>query len=522
MTKSILFTAAILLSLHGQAQSVGINNPSPDNSAQLDITSSTRGLLIPRMTQAQRLAISNPANALLVYQTDGQFGYYFNTGSPALPTWTVIGSPLNTWAIGGNTLNATGNFGSLSNNNIDLITNGITRGRLSNLGEFFIGTTNTVIAGDLMGVVSNSTYPFAVNGFSSFNGSGVYGTIQGGNTNFAAVQGDYASTTAGTFNTAGVRGNNQSTIPGTGFRTQLATGPRVGVIGNTSLTSGQYTFGVHGSMGSTDTRCGGIIGDDFGIALAALGYFAANLVDYSVYGFGGAYQSGVAGGRTTAAPDEPNTHIGLGIYGGVMGGWMRGLVYGTYIKGDRYSLYVDGKTYTNEPIAELIPNADGSRTPAYAVTAPQPEIYAHGRATLQDGQQYIAFSKDFSRMAGMQTDAITITVSPLGSSMGVYIAAQDARGFWVKENNNGKASVDIAWIAIAKRKGFEQLSHAPELLTNDFDRKMNGVMFNDNNKTDSPQPLWWDGRSVRFDTPPAKNPDPRYQPVVRAIDKPQQ
>jgi len=49
-----------------------------------------------------------------------------------------------------------------------------------------------------------------------------------------------------------------------------------------------------------------------------------------------------------------STHIGLGIYAGIMGGWMKGLVYGTHIKGEHYRLYVDGKTYTNEPVIELV------------------------------------------------------------------------------------------------------------------------------------------------------------------------
>ena len=62
---------------------------------------------------------------------------------------------------------------------------------------------------------------------------------------------------------------------------------------------------------------------------------------------------GIPTGRGVNMPESTNTHIGLGIYGGVMGGWMKGLVYGTHIQGERYSLYVDGKTYTNEPVIEL-------------------------------------------------------------------------------------------------------------------------------------------------------------------------
>ncbi|MBM1106788.1 hypothetical protein JQC67_11610 [Aurantibacter crassamenti] len=52
------------------AQSVGINTLTPDPSAALDIESTTGGLLIPRMTTAQIAALVNPADGLLVFNTD--------------------------------------------------------------------------------------------------------------------------------------------------------------------------------------------------------------------------------------------------------------------------------------------------------------------------------------------------------------------------------------------------------------------------------------------------------------------
>ncbi len=72
-----LFTllAAVLLTATTYAQ-IGINNENPDASAALDITSTTGGLLVPRMTNAQRDAISSPATGLMVYQTDGDRGFY--------------------------------------------------------------------------------------------------------------------------------------------------------------------------------------------------------------------------------------------------------------------------------------------------------------------------------------------------------------------------------------------------------------------------------------------------------------
>ena len=72
--------AAVLLTATTYAQ-IGINNETPDASAALDITSTTGGLLIPRMTETQRDAISPAATGLMIYQTDGTAGFYYYNGS---------------------------------------------------------------------------------------------------------------------------------------------------------------------------------------------------------------------------------------------------------------------------------------------------------------------------------------------------------------------------------------------------------------------------------------------------------
>ena len=67
-------------------QNIGIGTDAPDGSAILDVRSTTKGFPPPRMTQAQRTAISSPAEGLLIFQTDNTAGYYYYTGA----TWVDI------------------------------------------------------------------------------------------------------------------------------------------------------------------------------------------------------------------------------------------------------------------------------------------------------------------------------------------------------------------------------------------------------------------------------------------------
>ena len=73
--KLLISVLSILFAFSIQAQ-VGIGTETPNASSLLDLSSTSKGLLVPRMTEAQRKAISNPPVGLLVYQTNGQAFYY--------------------------------------------------------------------------------------------------------------------------------------------------------------------------------------------------------------------------------------------------------------------------------------------------------------------------------------------------------------------------------------------------------------------------------------------------------------
>ena len=83
--KKISLLTIVLFSVLSYAQ-VGINTNTPDASSALDIESTTGGILIPRLTETQRDAISSPATGLMIYQTDQTTGFYFYDGT----AWTKI------------------------------------------------------------------------------------------------------------------------------------------------------------------------------------------------------------------------------------------------------------------------------------------------------------------------------------------------------------------------------------------------------------------------------------------------
>jgi hypothetical protein len=113
MKKRYLFFLGIFICTATMAQrsssmgNVGIGTNNPDQSAVLDINSSNKGILIPRLSAYQRNSINNPASGLLVYQTNEKTGFYFYDGTGWQPmnnsdAKSVATLDVNGWALDGN------------------------------------------------------------------------------------------------------------------------------------------------------------------------------------------------------------------------------------------------------------------------------------------------------------------------------------------------------------------------------------------------------------------------------------
>src|ERR1700690_3869920 len=101
---------AFVTKIYSQNVSINATGSMPDTSAMLDVSSSSKGFLAPRMTTAQQNAIILPATGLLIFNTTTNV-FMVNTGTSASPVWTplVIGTTTHTLGSAVNTLTSTVN-----------------------------------------------------------------------------------------------------------------------------------------------------------------------------------------------------------------------------------------------------------------------------------------------------------------------------------------------------------------------------------------------------------------------------
>lgn len=102
MTLRCLIFIAVFFTFRcfSQNNNVGIGTLTPNSSAMLEIKSDGKGILIPRMTSVQRLAIVNPAIGLLVFDTDSACFFFYKQSSSWLSLCTLQGSQGPAGAMG--------------------------------------------------------------------------------------------------------------------------------------------------------------------------------------------------------------------------------------------------------------------------------------------------------------------------------------------------------------------------------------------------------------------------------------
>jgi hypothetical protein len=356
-------------------------------------------------------------------------------------------------------------------------------------------------------------------GVYSVGANGVYakGTFEGvkgvsATTSYAGVYG--LSTVTGTGSGIGVYGSSPSYWGGQGYRSgsqqgsdYSSSGTRGGLWGYTYFGD-TWTFGTAGYTYGDYVRTGGVFGGQYTAGTwGSLGYKNSAGNWYAGYGTS-AWQSG------TGLSSHSATGIGCGYGGGLMGGWLKGKYYGATVSGDRYALYTKGNNYTSGYSAEM-QTTGGKREPAYVATSTSVDIYTSGVSEMKGGQATVSFPVSFASMVS-EDMPVVVTATPMGPYP-LYLSSSDNKGFAVAAVDARMAgSVKFSWIAVGRRAGYEKNPEVPaELCRTDFDRKMDGVMFNENDLHHSAQPVWFDGAQLRFDAPPE---EPRPPKPVQPVD----
>jgi len=247
MKKIFLLPIFVMMTCIISAQSVAINNNGAvaDNSAMLDVSSTTKGILAPRMTTAQRTAIASPANGLFVFDTDTKTFWYFST------SWKEI------------SLSGGGSF-SLP-----------FTGSFSDPDKIFSITNTDISSGiGIKGVSStleNYSDRGAVTGINSSTGIGVYGQSLGGGTGVKGV-----TNSLGYFGVQGVNNNGGRAIDGVSNGLNA-----IGIEATANPTNGTAGIGIEGRA---NTKGDGVKGWGAGSGNGVSGTAGFNSSGNGVYG----------------------------------------------------------------------------------------------------------------------------------------------------------------------------------------------------------------------------------------------
>ncbi|MBK6986020.1 MAG: hypothetical protein IPH32_15305 [Bacteroidetes bacterium] len=397
---SLVFTKATI------AQNVGINatGAAPAASAMLDVSSTTMGILIPRMSTAQRTAIAAPATGLKVYDTTTGSFWYYNGAVWVEQLDTNIG-----WRLNGNSIAAANFIGTTNAQAFRFYCNNVERMRINPTdGEFVAGATASPYAGDEMSAVATAGLPFALNGYSAQNGSGTWGEILAASTTaFSAVQGVYGGSGAG----AGVLGNYNGT------------------------NTGNTRAGVYGVCSTPAANAGGA----------------------GVYGYNaiasGSQRMGVLGTYNGAA-------FGIGVHGiGFGGGIMTGnndvAVVGWRANNGNYSGYFNGNhVIANGTKSASVPTTKGNQL-LYVTETPEVWFEDIGSGKLQGGKTTIELDPLFLETVVIdEKHPMRVFVQMEGESEEVYVI-KGKTNFVVKERNAGNSNAEFSYRVMAKRVNFQ-------------------------------------------------------------------
>lgn len=405
MKKIILPAFTLLLFIHTvKAQNVGINSTgaAPAASAMLDITSTSSGLLIPRVALTAANAagpVTAPATSLLVYNT-ATAGTIPNAVVPGFYYWdgamwvAFAGNGGKDWALLGNAgTSATTNFlGTTDGTALIFRTNNTERMRILAAGQVAVNSTTTFGASTFYSAATGNND--AIDANASGSGSAIYGQNTGANG----------------FGVSGL--------------SNVASG--YGVVGQQLVNTGAAGLFISNNTGSYSTLAGGS-------GVAATG------ATTGVYG----YAITTAGGTNASGGYFSTAYVGTGT-----AGLASPFAYvGARIGGTTYKIYGSGNVST------IVTRPDGRRATMFCPEAAEPLLQDFGTGKLVNGKAHIDLDPILSNNIVVDKDhPLQAFVQLRGDCKGVYVTNTTATGFDVVELQGGNSTVEFTWTVSANRK----------------------------------------------------------------------
>jgi len=501
--KNTALVSFFILLNHFSTAQVGIGTTIPSEGSILDLTSTNKGFIAPRvditnLTTINPITTSGPAAeiGLLVWNTNATtgVGYHFWDGNDWLP---LSDTTIRDWSLTGNAITGSEFIGTTSTNDLDLRTDNIERMRVQANGQVSVGfaaaAANTNQQFSAVGAVTGDD---GVAGYSGGIGVGVYGQNIANGAGLLGFNSSTGDAIAGINNGSGVAmyaentlGNNYSVLASGGFFSVYGNNATLGndaLVGETDSVLSNGIWGINSNANGT-----AILGGKNGVyVFTANGSgIAASAPDTGIFAYAGngarsnANRGNAAGVFDLDTDGDPTTTTGNNstrAYAKLAGfdnvtpdGTLnsRDSYYGGYFEGGningspsfayagiKYNTNNNGTSGTDYKIigngtnSTIIKDKKNTSRILFSPEAPEILFEDYGTGKLINGSVTINIDSILSDAIYVdEKHPLKVFIQLEGDCNGVYVSNKTAKSFTVNELANGKSNTPFSWHLVANR-----------------------------------------------------------------------